>query len=181
LKRAKEHEKLELIYDTRKSINRAFEIIHETKKELLILFATRRTSALALAMYAIDVYRKIAETGVRIRILIPRGSEVDDIIEKVKEQTPSLEIRLSDADLNTKLTILISDRKEFMSWELKDDTLDDPYKAGGIAAYSNIESLASSYATIFGNLWMITELAEKPQAANVKLENDEKAMKEFII
>jgi signal transduction histidine kinase len=75
---------------------------------------------------------------------------------------------------------MISDRNEFMSWELKDDTLDDPYLAGGIAIYSNIRSLARSYAIIFDNLWMITELAEKLRITNIKLEGNEKAMKEFI-
>jgi signal transduction histidine kinase len=75
---------------------------------------------------------------------------------------------------------MISDRNEFMSWELKDDTLNDPYLAGGIATYSNIKALASSYATIFDNLWKITEFAENLRIANIKLENNDKAMKEFI-
>jgi hypothetical protein len=48
---------------------------------------------------------------------------------------------------------MISDRNEFMSWELRDDTLDDPYLAGGIAIYSNIKALAAhmqSYLITFG-------------------------------
>jgi signal transduction histidine kinase len=52
--------------------------------------------------------------------------------------------------------------------------------AGGIATYSNIKALASSYATIFDNLWKITEFAENLRIANIKLENNDKAMKEFI-
>ncbi|MDQ3853133.1 MAG: hypothetical protein M3299_09895, partial [Thermoproteota archaeon] len=64
--------------------------------------------------------------------------------------------------------------------ELKDDTLDDPYMAGGIATYSNIKALAGSYATIFDNLWKMTEFAENLRIANIKLEDNEKAMKEFI-
>jgi signal transduction histidine kinase len=67
-----------------------------------------------------------------------------------------------------------------MSWELRDDTLDNLYLAGGIASYSNVKALASSYAIIFDNLWKITELAENLRIANTKLESNEKAMKEFI-
>jgi signal transduction histidine kinase len=52
--------------------------------------------------------------------------------------------------------------------------------AGGIATYSNIKALASSYATIFDNLWKITEHVENLRIANIKLESNEKAMKEFI-
>ena len=52
--------------------------------------------------------------------------------------------------------------------------------AGGIATYSNIEAIASSYAIIFDNLWKITEFAENLRIANIKLESNEKAMKEFV-
>jgi two-component system sensor histidine kinase VicK len=178
-------EKLEIIEDTQKSISRAFDIMSKTQKELLVLFATPHTFTLALQAGTADIYRKISENGVDIKLLIPRGA--DDIEEnkqiatKVrKEISPSINVRLSEVDLNTRITIMISDRKEFMSWELRDDTLDDPYLAGGIATYSNIKALASSYAIIFDNLWKITELAENLRITNIKLEGNEKAMKEFI-
>jgi hypothetical protein len=98
-------------------------------------------------------------------VLVPRGDakieEKNEQIAKLREEiSPSIDLRLSDAALSTRITIMISDRNEFMSWELRDDTLNDPYLAGGIATYSNIKSLANSYATIFDNLWKITELVE---------------------
>ena len=86
-------------------------------------------------------------------MLIPRGTgneiEENEQIAKVQQISPSVNVRFSDVALNTKITIMISDRSEVMSWELRDGTLDDPYLAGGIATYSNIRSLASSYAIIF--------------------------------
>jgi signal transduction histidine kinase len=175
-------EKLEILEDTHKSIGRAFDIMKKTQKELLVLFATPRTFSFALQGESADIYRKISEKGVDIKVLVPRGpkSENDQIAKKVGEISPSINLRLSEADLNTRITIMISDRNEFMSWELKDDTLDDPYLAGGIATYSNIKALASSYATIFDNLWKLAEFAESLRLANIKLENNEKAMKEFI-
>jgi signal transduction histidine kinase len=115
--------------------------------------------------------------------LVPGDAEIEEdkqIARETREISPSINLRLSDVDLSTRITIMISDRKEFMSWELRDDTLDDPYLAGGLATYSNIKALASSYAIIFDNLWKITELAENLRIANVKLESNEKAMKEFI-
>src|ERR671910_898862 len=174
-------EKLEIIQDTQKSISRAFDIMNKTQKELLVLFATPRTFTLALRVEAADIYKKISENGVDIKLLIPRGTEIEDEqIAKVQEISPSINLRFSEVDLNTRITIMISDRKEFMSWELRDDTLNDPYLAGGIATYSNIKALASSYAIIFDNLWKITEFAENLRIANIKLESNEKAMKEFI-
>jgi two-component system sensor histidine kinase VicK len=174
-------EKLEIIHDTRKSISRAFDIMNKTQKELLVLFATPRTFNFALRGEAADIYRKISENGVCIKLLIPRGAEHEnEQIAKVREISPSINLRFSEVDLNTRITIMISDRKEFMSWELRDDTLDNLYLAGGIASYSNVKALASSYAIIFDNLWKITELAENLRIANTKLESNEKAMKEFI-
>jgi two-component system sensor histidine kinase VicK len=177
-------ERLEIIQDTQKSISRAFDIMNKTQKELLVLFATPRTFTLALQAKAGDIYRKISKNGVDVKLLVPRGTEIEENKEqmaKVREEvSPSINLRFSDVALNTRITIMISDRNEFMSWELRDDTLDDPYLAGGIATYSNIKALASSYATIFDNLWKITELVENLRLTNIKLEGNEKAMKEFI-
>ena len=175
-------EKLDIIQDTQKSINRAFEIMNKTQKELLVLFATPRTFTFALRGESADIYRKISKKGVDIKLLVPRGgAEIEnEQMRKVREISPKINLRQSDVGLNTRITIMISDRKEFMNWELKDDTLDNPYLAGGIATYSNIRALASSYAIIFDNLWKITEILENLRIANVKLENSENAMKEFI-
>ncbi|HJU35761.1 MAG TPA: HAMP domain-containing sensor histidine kinase [Nitrososphaera sp.] len=177
-------EKLEIIEDTQKSIGRAFDIMNKTQKELLVLFATPRTFSFALGSEAANIYKKISEKGVAIKLLVPRGTgnEIEENVqmEKARQIASSINLRFSDAALNTRITIMISDRSEFMSWELRDDTLDDLYLAGGIATYSNIRSVASSYAIIFDNLWKITELAENLRTANIKLGNNEKAMKEFI-
>jgi signal transduction histidine kinase len=132
------------------------------------------------------MYRKMSENGVNIKVLVPRGGAKieennEQQIAKLREEiASSINLRFSEVDLNTRITIMISDRSQFMSWELRDDTLDDPYLAGGIANYSNIEALASSYAIIFDNLWKVTEFAENLRRANIKLEGNEKAMKEFI-
>jgi two-component system sensor histidine kinase VicK len=175
-------EKLEILEDTHKSIGRAFDIMKKTRKELLVLFATPRTFAFALQGESADIYRKISQKGVTIKVLVPRDAngKNEQIAKKVREISPSINLRFSEADLSTRITIMISDRNEFMSWELRDDALDDPYVAGGIATYSNIKAVAGSYATIFDNLWKLTELAESLRIANIKLENNEKAMKEFI-
>jgi signal transduction histidine kinase len=160
--------------------------MNKTQKELLVLFATPHTFNFALRGEAANIYRKITEKGADIKLLVPRGTEIEEEneeeqIAKVREEiSSSINLRFSEVDLNTRITIMISDRNEFMSWELRDDTLDDPYLAGGVATYSNIKALASSYATIFDNLWKITELVENLRIANIKLENNDKAMKEFI-
>jgi two-component system sensor histidine kinase VicK len=74
-----------------------------------------------------------------------------------------------------------------MTWELKDDNTEDPYEAGGLATYSNNESIALSYATIFKSLWRQTELyeelkesKEELETTNEQLKVHDKMQKEFI-
>jgi two-component system sensor histidine kinase VicK len=180
IEEGREPEKLELVPETEKSIALAFEVMRRTNKELLVLFATARTFALSVAAKPPYLYRAISEKGGTVRILVPRGEGTDSAIDRVLKIAPKTEIRITDADLSTRITIMISDRREFMSWELRDDSINDPYEAGGLATYSNNASLAESYATIFENLWRITEYAENLRVANLRLERNDQAMREFI-
>ncbi|HKU50152.1 MAG TPA: HAMP domain-containing sensor histidine kinase [Nitrososphaera sp.] len=175
-----EPETLELIPDVEKSINQAFSVINETRSELLFLFATARTFHLAMSTEALDLYRKVTERGVNMRILVPTGDNIAEAVSKVRSRAPRVTIQVSNANLNTRLTIMVSDKSKFISWELKDDTLDDPFKAGGPATYSSIKSLASSYATIIENLWLMSSYAQELQEANTRLERSENVMKEFL-
>jgi len=182
LKEGVEPGRIEVIPDTQKSLARAFEIMKRTKKELVVLFATGRTYSLAMTRESLQYYQEMTRSGVKVRILVPKSDEIELLhsITRAKEMGPGVDLRVSNAGLNTRITILVSDGKEFMTWELVDDTLSDPYLAGGVATYSNIESIATSYGTIFENLWILTEFAESLRVANIKLENNEKAMREFI-
>jgi two-component system, OmpR family, sensor histidine kinase VicK len=181
LEEGKEPETLELIQETRKSINRAFEVISKTKEELLVLFASPNVFALALTEDVIQLYKDvISHKGAKLKFLVPGGKGVETQISKLRSIIPSVDIRISDANLSPRITIMVSDRKRCMSWELRDDTSNDPYAAGGIATFSNITSLAESYGIIFDNLWKLNEFADNLQRANLKLESNEKAMKDFI-
>ena len=74
IEEGKPPEKLEVLEDTEKSIYRAFDIMSKTQKELLVLFATPRTFSYALRGEAANIYRKISEKGVDIKLLVPRGT-----------------------------------------------------------------------------------------------------------
>jgi two-component system, OmpR family, sensor histidine kinase VicK len=54
--------------------------------------------------------------------------------------------------LQTKVTIIIVDRKYSLTIELKDDTKQTTTEAIGLATYSNSQSTVLSYASIFESL-----------------------------
>ena len=64
-----------------------------------------------------------------------------------------LKIRPIEPQLQTKISILIVDRKYSLAIELKDDSKDSSDKAMGLASYSNSKSTVSSYVSIFESLW----------------------------
>ncbi len=91
------------------------------------------------------------------------------------EQQPheNIGIRYIQPHLQTKVTILIVDRKYSLAIELKDDTKQISVEAIGLATYSNSQSTVLSYVSIFESLWTQTELFQK-------LKESEKVKDDFV-
>src|SRR5829696_7052531 len=100
---------------------------------------------------------------------------------------PQVDIRSIDKSLQTRITIVLVDKKECVIVELKDDTEDNSYNASGLTTYSNSKSIVSSYISIFESIWKETKLYEQLEESNKQLElaNEQlkihdKMQKEFI-
>jgi two-component system, OmpR family, sensor histidine kinase VicK len=82
-------DQLEVIHDTQRSIGRAFEIMNETKKEFLVLFANSKAFILAMGTTeAADLYRKMLVRGATVRVLVPTGEGVQDAMKKGEGYSP---------------------------------------------------------------------------------------------
>ena len=110
---------------------------------------------------------------VKIKILIPSDEQMTATIGKIKMEAPSIDFRIYEQSVNTRITIVLVDKKDCMIVETKDDTKDDSYTAAGLSAYSNSKSIVVSYVSIFESLWRQTELYEQ-------LKIHDKMQKEFI-
>ena len=165
--------KTEIIQDTKVSISRAHDIIKSAKEEVLVIWATSKTFAIGMidSTIAAKIYADAVHNGAAVKLLVPYGERIDIIIKDLKMRVPQVNVKIADKSLETKITILIVDRKEVMTWELRDDNIENPYQAGGLATYSNNKSIASSYATIFETFWKQTELYEQSQFFN-KMQNE---------
>jgi two-component system sensor histidine kinase VicK len=96
--------------------------------------------------------------------------DVNKQVNKIRKKIPKANLVVTDKSINTKITIMVVDNSKSMVWELKDDTLNDPYQAGGIATYSNIPSVASSYASIIHIIRKQTDLYEQLKDSKERLE-----------
>jgi two-component system sensor histidine kinase VicK len=116
-----------------------------------------------------------------------RFTDVNEEINKIRKKIPNANLIVTDISNNTKITIMVVDNSKSMVWELKDDSLKDPYQAGGIATYSNIPSVATSYASIIhiirkqSNLYeQLKDSKERLEMLNKQLESHNLIQQEFI-
>ena len=66
-----------------------------------------------------------------------------------------------DISIQTKMAIVLADRKECLLVETKDDTKNNDEQITGISMYSDSKSIVSSYVSIFESLWKQTQLYEQ--------------------
>jgi signal transduction histidine kinase len=128
------------------------------------------------------LFREVLEHGVKVRILIPADEqeEIKRVVNEVIPGLPHLNIRSIDKSLQSQIGIIVVDRRESLIVESRDDTKDNYYDAAGLAAYSNSKPIALSYASIFENLWMQSQLYEQLKEAHEQLKTHDRMQRDFI-
>jgi two-component system, OmpR family, sensor histidine kinase VicK len=156
---------IEIIPNPKEGIARAWNIIKSAREEVSIMFASTNTLRRQVDMGALRLLKDVSEErGAKLGLLIPSDSDehmLSTILEEVKSQCPLVNVRSMEKGLQTRITIVLSDRKECTITELKDDTKDFSYSAAGLSTYSKSKSIVSSYVSIFESLWKQTELYEQ--------------------
>jgi nitrogen-specific signal transduction histidine kinase len=167
---------IEIIQNPKEGITRAWNIIKSAREEVSIMFSSANALLRQIQMEGLQLLKEATEGhGAKVRLLIPADEEpiLSTILEEVKSQCPQVDVRSMERSLRTRITIVLSDRKECIITELKDDTKDNSYSAAGLSTYSKSKSIVSSYVSIFESIWKQTELYEQ-------LKVHDKMQKEFI-
>ena len=160
-------EGIEIIQNPAEIQKFTFDLVKSAAEELLIVYASANAFHRQEYVGAIQSLKEAAyERGVNVRILTP----TDDLIVKTaqrwtehQEQSlnqQKINLRFIEPNLQTKVSLLIADRKFSLAIELKDDAAHKSYEAVGLATYSNSKPTVLSYVSIFENLWKQTELYE---------------------
>ncbi|MGB7957197.1 MAG: HAMP domain-containing sensor histidine kinase, partial [Candidatus Nitrosopolaris sp.] len=168
-------EGIEIIQDPMEIQKLAFRLVQTAIEEILVMYST--ANAFHRQEYAggIQLLKEAAtERGVKVRILTPEDELIVETARKLKlgqeevAQQPheNIVIRYIQTHLQTKVSILIVDKKYSLAVELKDDTKQTSHGAIGLATYSNSQSTVLSYASIFESLWTQTELYQKLKEAD---------------
>jgi two-component system, OmpR family, sensor histidine kinase VicK len=150
--------------------------VKEATAEILWIFPTANAFTRQDKIGAIPLAKKAAqERNVKIRILVPLSSSIEQKIHKLKENCPDnvIDVKYIEQMTETKATILVVDRKASLVMELRDDLKSTFVEAIGLSTYSNSKAGVLSYVAIFENLWKQSDLYEQ-------LKINDKMQKEFI-
>ncbi|MGN6822925.1 MAG: ATP-binding protein [Candidatus Nitrosocosmicus sp.] len=187
----------EVIIHSDRTLDLYLDIVQSTKSEILLVFPTPR--AFIRQLKAIYLAKQVSkERLVKVKILTPTNDFVEEWIKKIlKDEAEEndqnstysrldyfshkyIEIRKIVQMHQTKATILVSDRRESLVMELKDDTKEIFTQAIGHSTHSTSKASVLSYVAIFENLWKQSELYYEIKKSNEKLEDKDKVLNEFI-
>jgi two-component system, OmpR family, sensor histidine kinase VicK len=189
---------IEVIPSSARAQERYLDVVRSAKEEILWIFPTVNAFIRQDKIGAIPLAKEaVKEKNIRVRILIPASSLIEQKIQQLKQYcSPNniIDIRYIVQMSDTKATILVVDRKASLVMELKDDSKATFIEAIGLSTYSNSKAGVLSYVAIFDNLWRQTELYEQVkdardslaqsnkqlEEANEQLETHDKMQKEFI-
>jgi len=172
---------VQVIRDPAQIQNIAYEIGTAAKDEILIIYSSANAFHRQEKLGAINTLREtVKESGVKARVLVPKGESIEETVQKLRQQDEKIDIRYIEPGLQTYVTIVVVDRKSSLVVELKDDTKESSYEAMGWGTYSNRKATVLSYVSIFESLWKQSELYQKLSELCEELKIRDKVQTEFI-
>ncbi|MGH9983656.1 MAG: sensor histidine kinase [Nitrososphaeraceae archaeon] len=173
---------IQIIEKPDKIIQIAYEMIWSAKKEVLIMFSTANAFRRQISIGGPELLREMTSSrkDLEVRILTPADQDVELASVALGTKLDNVNVRNMEAALQTKVTVVVVDRKLSLAVELKDDSQDDIRKALQSAVYSNTKSAAISYVAIFESLWKQVELIDQVNSFCKQLKDQQTDQREFI-
>ena len=183
---------IETFSDPAKTQQFAIDLAQLAEKELLIMFASaneyrRQNNSANGFLKRLSEIPAAKKRKLNIRITLPNeektgeqslvqtpGKKLDSDDKFSLKLATGINLRRFEAQLSTRITIIIVDRKYALVVELKNDLEEQVSKSSsGLAIYSNSKAIVLSYVSIFELLWTHIELYEELKVREV-------AQNEFI-
>ena len=187
-------EGIEIIQNPVEIQNLEYSLVKSANDEILVIFASSRSlhpdeDKTKTAGLMELLKEAITQRGVKVRIVAPKEDFIEEslkrlmpVVEEISEQQGQqrdqkeelVTIRYVEPHLQTKVSVLVVDRKFSLAIEQKEETRHGSvYGVVGLATYSNSKATVLSYASIFETLWKQTEMYEQ-------LKTHDRMQKEFI-
>jgi sugar-specific transcriptional regulator TrmB len=145
---------IETIQDSEETNSLISKVVSSATEEILIIFSHASTLRQYEKYGFLNILKMKAENDVVVRILIGINDSLEEKMVESLKGYQRIELHYLLKSLQTKLTTIVVDRELSLVIEEKEDDED----AVGLVTYSNSESTVLSYASIFENLWVQSEI-----------------------
>lgn len=173
---------IQIVEEPERVIKLGHDMVRSAKQEVLIMFSTANAFKRQISIGGPQLLQEVTSTkkDLVIRILTPTDQETELASVALGAKFTNVDVRNMEVSLQSKVTIVVVDRKLSLAVELKDDSKDDINEAVGSAVYSNCKSAAISYVAIFESLWKQVELIEQVNLLYKQLVDQQTDQREFI-
>jgi sugar-specific transcriptional regulator TrmB len=144
---------IETIQDPSETLDLIHNTISSATEEIMIMFPTIRSFQVYEREGILNLLRRQLENRITVRILLTEKDRPPQGVWQELYSFPNLHIQYTDQLPSSRLTMVIIDNG--LSLVIEEKKYEDPV---GIATYSNSESTVLSYASIFENLWIQSEI-----------------------
>jgi two-component system, OmpR family, sensor histidine kinase VicK len=185
IQRGTEEEFIETIKDPYEVQKLTYDLVKNSRSEIMIVCATSNAFLRQVRAGSFKLLERAAsDYGVNIRILSPSNKKILRFAKRYETSTfqyqNQIKVRHLKENLQTRISLLLVDKKYSLTVELNDDTRNRTIDAIGISTYSNSKSTVLSYASIFETLWRQSELYDRLEELNEELRLRDIAQREFI-
>ncbi len=171
LEQGLEPEFIDVLNDGKKTTLILMELVKSINQEAQILIPDERTLLNLEKIGVIDhVINKTSSVHAKIRIVCPNTGGESDILKRIQEKAPEIEIVNGN---NSTSLMFIVDNSKFLRAELVKMNSENFVDSVGFTVYSNTRQSVDSFKTFFDLLW-------KEHILNEELKNADKVQKEFI-
>ena len=153
-------------------------LLKSAESEILVIMSTSKAFHRQTESGTFKLLKELGNTKpwIIIKILTPKDNEIERLITILSK--PNFVVRCIEP--LSKVSILVTDRKQALVAETKDDTKQIISEAVGFVTYSNSAPTVLSYVAIFDSIWKQTEIYQELKDAHEKLKIHDKMQKEFI-
>jgi signal transduction histidine kinase len=185
IQRGTEEVFIETIKDPYEVQKLTYDLIKNSRSEIMVVCATSNAFLRQVRAGSFKLLERAAsDYGVNIRILSPSNKKILRFAKRYETSTfqyqNQIKVRHLKENFQTRISLLLIDKKYSLTVELNDDTKNRTIDAIGISTYSNSKSTVLSYASIFETLWRQSELYDRLEELNEELRLRDIAQQEFI-
>jgi signal transduction histidine kinase len=171
---------VDLIPNSTESLKFSRGLLNNALSEVLVILSSATAIFRVENNIGFEIFNDLAFNGIKVKILIPLGEELDFKINHLKSKYTKIEFRNLHTTLKSLIGIIVIDREKVLLVEIKDETSIRYIDSMGLTISLEGKSAALSYFSIFDSLWKQTEIYDEIKKAYGKIQTHNKMQKEFI-